>query len=157
MTLYEMTQNGKALYELLCAEEIDEQAFSDTLEAMGAAEKLESCCQVIKELEADADKFAKEIDRLSAKKKAMTNGVERIRNNMLNFMQSIGSVKEETEHFKVSLRKSTSVEITDAESIPTEFLKVKTEVNKTEIGKVLKAGEEVAGATLVTKESVQIR
>ena len=106
MTLYEMTQNAKQLYELLCADEIDEQAFTDTLEAMGTAEKLESCCQVIKELEADEEKFNKEIARLTAKKKTLTNGVERIRNNMLNFMNSIGSTKEETEHFKVSVRTS---------------------------------------------------
>lgn len=158
MTLYEMTQSASALYELLCAEEIDEQVFADTLEAMGTGEKLESCCQVIKELEADADKFDKEIKRMTAKKKTAQNGIDRIKDNMLNFLNAIGSDKEETEHFKVSKRTSQSVEIVDESKIPAEFIKpAKVEFSKTEIGKVLKAGGTVEGATICVKESVQIR
>ncbi len=36
--LYEMTAQASSLYELLQNEEIDEDVFRDTLEAMGAAE-----------------------------------------------------------------------------------------------------------------------
>lgn len=46
-TLFEMTQQANTLYELLQNEEIDEQIFNDTLEAMGTEEKIESYCQII--------------------------------------------------------------------------------------------------------------
>ena len=49
-TLFEMTQQATELYEMLQAEEIDEQTFSDTLEAMGTGEKIEGYCQVIKQV-----------------------------------------------------------------------------------------------------------
>lgn len=40
MTLYELTAQASELYELLQNEEIDEQTFTDTLEAIGTEEKL---------------------------------------------------------------------------------------------------------------------
>lgn len=58
MNLYEMTAAANELYALLTVDEIDEETVKDTLEAMGAEEKLESCCVVIRELEADAEQRA---------------------------------------------------------------------------------------------------
>ena len=71
MNLYEMTAAANELYALLTADEIDEETVKDTLEAMGTEEKLESCCVVIRELEADAEKFKKEKDRLAARQKTI--------------------------------------------------------------------------------------
>ena len=158
MTLYEMTKSADALYNLLCEGEIDEQIFNDTLEAMGTDEKLESCCKVIKELEADADKLKKEIDRLSTKKKTAENGVQRIKDNMLSFLNAKGSKKEETELFKVSVSVSKSVEIVDESKIPAEYIKpAKVEFDKAAMRKVLMANGQIDGATLKEKESVTIK
>ena len=65
-TIYELTEQANALYNLLQAEEIDEQTYNDTLEAMGAGEKVESYCKVIKQLQSDAEMYKTEIDRLTA-------------------------------------------------------------------------------------------
>lgn len=40
MTLYEMTEAARQLKALLEADEIDEQTFSDTIEAIGADDKI---------------------------------------------------------------------------------------------------------------------
>lgn len=158
MTLYEMTKSANELYNLLCSDEIDEQIFIDTLEAMGAGEKIESCCKVIKELEADADKLKKEIDRLNAKKKVAENGVTRIKESIVAFLKATGKTKEQTELFKVSISTSKSVEIIDESKIPAEYIKpAKVEFDKAAMRKILMADGQIDGATLKEKEGLTIK
>ena len=158
MTLYEMTKSANELYNLLCSDEIDEQMFVDTLEAMGTGEKIESCCKVIKELEADADKLKKEIDRLIAKKKVAENGVTRIKESIVAFLKATGKTKDQTELFKVSISTSKSVEIIDESKIPAEYIKpAKVEFDKAAMRKVLMADGQIDGATLKEKEGLTIK
>ncbi len=158
MKLYEMTKAANELYNLLCSDEIDEQIFVDTLEAMGASEKIESCCQVIKELEADADKFDKEIKRMNAKKKVAENGVTRIKKSIVAFLKATGKTKEQTELFKVSISTSKSVEIVDESKIPAEYIKpAKVEFDKAAMRKILMAEGKIDGATLKEKEGLTIK
>lgn len=65
MTLYEMTGAVAELYELLQNGDIDEQVYADTLEAIGAEEKLESYCKIWTQLETDAANYAEEIRRMN--------------------------------------------------------------------------------------------
>ena len=83
MTLYEMTTAANALYEMLCNNEIDAQTITDTLEAMGAEEKLESYCKVIRQLEADAEALKAEKARIADKQKTVENSVARMKIMML--------------------------------------------------------------------------
>ena len=69
-TLYEMTKEVANLYSLLQNDEIDEQTFADTFEAM-SADKIEGYCQIIRQLSADEEMFKSEIDRLSKRKKSV--------------------------------------------------------------------------------------
>ena len=55
MTLYEMTEQAKTLYNMLSYGEIDEQTFNDTLESIGADDKINDYCIVIRQLKADAE------------------------------------------------------------------------------------------------------
>ena len=81
MTLYEFTGAAKDLYALLENDEIDEQTFHDTLEAIGAEDKVESYCQIISQLEADKAELVDakiavlqgEIDRLKSAGASITN------------------------------------------------------------------------------------
>ena len=79
MTLYEMTAAGKQLLEMLEVGEIDEQTFADTLESIGADEKVDTYCEIIAQRKADAEALKGEIERLAAKKKAAENDVDRMR------------------------------------------------------------------------------
>ena len=157
-TLYELTTAAAALYEMLQAEEIDEQTFNDTLEAMGATEKVESYCKLIKQLQSDVDMFKGEIDRLTARKKTAENGVERVKAALLDFMKQSGQDKVKAGSFAVSTAKTQAVNITNEKAIPCRFLvEQPPKIDKAAIKNALKAGEEVGGAALVTNTGVRIR
>lgn len=157
-TLYELTAEAKTLYELLQAEEIDEQTFADTLEAMGAGEKVESCCKVIKQFQSDVDMFKSEIERLTARKKTAENGVDRMRNALLTFMQQTGQDKVKAGTFTVATATTQAVNITDEKAIPCVYLvEQPPKIDKVSIKKALKDGEVVSGAELINNTGVRIR
>ena len=157
-TLYELTEQANALYALLQAEEIDEQTFADTLDAMGAGEKVESYCKVIKQLQSDVDMFKTEIDRLQARKKTAENGVDRMKNALLAFLQLSGQDKVKAGSFAVSTATTQAVQITNESDIPCVYLvEQPPKIDKAGIKTALKNGETVAGAELVNNVGVRIR
>lgn len=157
-TLYEMTAQANALYEMLQADEIDEQTFNDTLEALGTAEKVESYCKVIKQLQSDIDMFKGEIDRLTARKKTAENAVDRMKNALLTFLQFSGQDKVKAGSFAVSTATTQAVQITDEKAIPCIYLvEQPPKIDKIGIKNALKAGEEISGAELINNVGVRIR
>ena len=80
--------------------------------------------------------------------------------NFINFlMQSFQKDKLETNLYKISYRKSESVEIINEEMIPQEFMKEKTTIapDKTAIKEALKNWAEVPGATIKINNNLQIK
>ena len=63
MNLYEMSDQARTLYQLLEEDEIDENIYFDTLESIGANEKLESYIYVQKQFEANLQSLKKEKER----------------------------------------------------------------------------------------------
>ena len=158
MTLYEMTQQAQELYELLQSEEIDEQVFLDTLEAIGTEEKIEGYCQVIKELQADFDKYKAETDRLTARMKTAKNGIDRLKNSLLTFLKVSGQSKVKVGTFAVSIGTSKQINILDEALIPTEYKTPQPDkIDKTAIKKAIESGLDVAGAEIIINEGVRIR
>ena len=158
MTLYEMTTAAKALYEMLCNNEIDEQTITDTLEAMGAEEKLESYCKVIRQLESDAEALKAEKAKIADKQKSVENSIDRMKTAISVFLKAKGVQKENAGIFKVALSTSKAVEITDPSAIPEEYIKpAKVEFDKSALRKVLLTGAVIAGAELKVNEGVQIK
>ena len=90
MTLYEMSAAAMQLYELLEAGEIDEQTVLDTMESIGASEKLESYVYVQAQLEAEIGAYKAEIDRMTERKKSLELQVERLKNAQIAYMQATG-------------------------------------------------------------------
>lgn len=157
-TLYEMTHNAKYLYDLLQAEEIDEQTFNDTLEAIGAAEKVEGYCQIIKQLQCDVEMFKGEIDRLTARKKTVENSIDRMKGALLMYLQESGQDKVKAGSFAVSTATTQAVKITDEAVIPCIYLvEQPPKISKEAIKKALKNGETINGAELVNNVGVRIR
>lgn len=157
-TLYEMTAQACELYELLQAEEIDEQTFSDTLEAIGVNEKIESYCQIIKQFQADADMFGKEIERMKARKQTAENGAERVKAALLMFLQASGQDKVKAGAFSVYTATTQAAKITDESKLPPEwFIPQPARVDKAGIKAALKAGAKIDGAELVNNTGVRIR
>lgn len=157
-TLYELTTQASMLYEMLQGEIIDEQIFNDTLEAMGAGEKVESYCKVIKQFQSDAEMFKTEIDRLTARKKTAENAVERMKAALLLFMQQTGQDKVKAGSFAVSTATTQAVNITDENAIPCIYLvEQPPKIDKAGIKKALKDGEQINGAELINNTGVRIR
>lgn len=157
-TLYEMTTQAAQLYELLQADEIDEQTFADTLEAMGAGEKVEDYCQIIRQFQADADMFAKEIERLEARKTTAKNGLDRMKKALLMYMQISGQDKVKAGAFTVSTATTQAVKITDESKIPQEyFVPQPPRADKTAIKNAIKEGVKIDGAEIVMNTGVRIR
>lgn len=157
-TLYEMTVQATELYEMLQAEEIDEQTFNDTLEAIGAGDKVESYCKLIKQLQYDVEMYKGEIDRLTARKKTTENAVDRMKNALLAFLQLSGQDKVKAGTFAVSTATTQAVNITDEKAIPCIYLVAQPpKIDKNGIKTALKAGEEINGAELINNVGVRIR
>lgn len=161
-TLYEMTAEIAELYDALQNSELDDETIDEVinthLEGIGATEKVEGCCQVIKQLTNDAAMFEAEEKRCKERKTATKNRIERIKKALLLFMQSSGNSKFKAGTFSVSIGTSQSVTVFDEKAIPVDYLIPQPpKVNKTEIGKALKAGVEIPGCELATNEGVRIR
>lgn len=153
-----MKQAAINLYEMLQADEIDEQTYNDTMEGIGADEKLEDYIYVIKQCEADNVAIKTEIDRLKTNKEKNDKAIERMKKAVVDFMNATGQKKANAGTFKLSLRKSESTLITDETKIPSEYLVPQPpKVDKTAIKKAIKLGIKVDGAVIEIKESVVAR
>lgn len=157
MNLYQMNQATKELYELLQNDEIDEQTFNDNIEAIGVDQKIESYCEVIKQMQADADMLSAEIDRLEKRKKPLVNAVERMKGVLMEQLRFRGEKKVATEKFTVSLQSSEKVAVFDEKAIPKQYFRIKLEVDKSTIKDLLKNGMGVPGCELVKTEGVRIK
>ena len=158
MTLYEMTEQAMALYELLQNDEIDEQAVADTLEAIGANEKIETYCKLIRQFEADKEAVKSEIDRMKAKKEAAENAVERLKNGILEFMAATDTTKADIGLFKLSVTESKAVDIIDESKIPQKFkIPQPDKIDKAGIREILKNGGSVEGTQLKINTGVRIK
>jgi hypothetical protein len=114
---------------------------------------------IVKEMEADCEVIEMEIKRLTALKKSRENAMERLKNNLSGAMQLYGLLEIKTPLLKINFRKSESVEVTDMEALPDEYVVSKTTEapDKVKLKADIKAGIEIPGAQLVTKENIQIK
>lgn len=157
-TLYEMTVNASKLYDLLLMGEIDEQTFNDTLESIGADEKINSYCEIINQFKADMKSLKDEINRLTERKNNCENAIERMKSALDEFMKASGKTKEKTDKFTIFYRDTQSVNILDENKLPDEYLTPQPpKIDKKAISAAIKGGEKVDGAELVTKSSINIR
>lgn len=127
MTLYEMTEQAKALYNMLSYGEIDEQTFTDTLESIGADDKINDYCIVIRQLKADAESCKEEKRRFEERIKKFESAQKRMKEALESFMLVMGKDKAKTDKFTLYHTTSKAVEITDLNAIPAEYIKPRKE------------------------------
>ena len=157
MNIYEMTGYAQELMELLNAEEIDEQTVADTLEAIGADEKVDSYCKVICTMEAEIAARKAVIDRMKLLNSRAEKNIDRMKQALDGFMTAVQKPKVQTTLFCVSRKKTQAVEILNENMIPSQFIKIVPSVDKATIRKILMDGGKVAGCTLKENQSIQIR
>lgn len=120
--------------------------------------KATSVAYVIKTVEYNMDILDKEIARLQELKTKAAKAKEFLMQRLSEAMQLFGIERLDGGNIKLFFRKSTAVVVTDQAQIPEQFLRWKEpEVDKTKIKEAFKAGEEVPGARIITKQNLQIK
>ena len=160
MNLYEMTNEIRRLYELLTEEnnEDTEQIIADAIESIEADKKVEGYCQVIKQLQADAEMLKAEKQRIDRNKATAENGIERMRNALRDFLEAANLDKVKAGTFNVSMRETASVNIINELDLPEKYLIPQMpKADKAAIKEALNNGEKIDGAELQFKKGVTIR
>lgn len=153
MKLYEIDQAILNCIDLETGEIIDtEQLDKLTMEREA---KLENVACWIKELKAEAEALKAEKMAFAERQKVAENKMESLKKYLAFALD--GNAFKST-RASVTFRKSQAVEIADIYKLDENYLRYKEpEADKTAIKEAIKAGKEVAGATLVENTSVIIK
>ena len=160
-TLYEI---NNAILEC-CDTETGEILDFERLEQLQLekAQKIEGVALYIKNLEAETAALKTEETALAERRKAKENKAKRLKEFLVN---ALAGQKFETARVRLSFRSSTGVEIDDELTLLTwleknhqdHCIKYKMpEISKSEVGKLLKAGQEIPGAALVERSNLQMK
>ena len=117
--------------------------------------KGEGYVYVIKQLRSQSDMIKSEIKRLQELAKRYENSADKLADTLLQSVVAHGQIK--TALVTISSRKSKAVSITDESLLGAEFMRIKTEPNKTLIKEAIESGQEVQGALIVENYSLNIR
>ena len=141
--------------------EMDRENYNDIMEYLKEELKSKSSdlIKYIRNLELENTVTKLEIERLEDLKKGKEKKIKSIKSYIKGILLDLDKKKVETELGNLSLRKTTSVEITDITKIPREYLVVKEEVtpSKKLIGDSLKKNILIDGAVLKEDYSVLIK
>lgn len=161
MSIYEIDQKILSLVDLETGEIMDNAAFDEL--QMERETKLENIACWIKNLVADGAALRAEEVALAERRKRVERKVERLKSYLA---EALGGEKFETARCSVTFRKTTKVEINDAHSAA-EWCEEQGHlgvvvysaptVSKTELAKLLKAGEVIPGAELVENLSMGVK
>jgi hypothetical protein len=162
--IYEITNDYLQIMAMLEDSDLDPQTLADTMEGIeGEFEiKAENYAKVMKNLEGDILAIKTEIDRLTAKKKALENNIKNMKSTLQTAMETTGKTKFKTELFSFGIRKNAPAVVMDEpyiENVPERFLKYSDPtINRSAIKEAIQNGEDLEGlAHLEQSSSLSIR
>lgn len=161
MTLYELTNEYKRLYDM--AEEMDLSPcdLKDTLDGMDEelSEKADGYGKVIRQMEADSDAIDAEIKRLQGRKKTIKSNIDRMKSFLKIAIEEAGKKEICGELFKFKIRKNPpKLEILNESLVPKEFrIPQPDKIDKRAIMNEIRASGPVDWAEIVREESLQMR
>lgn len=147
MKLYELTADVMTLQEMLENEVEDEQMLLDTLEGVQYEYeyKLEQYAKVIRNLEADANAYKLEANRLNERRRVIENNIDRLKSHMFESMKATGINKVKGTLLNVSIQKNGGklpvIVDCDVKDLPESVVKVVESPDLEAIRKLLDAGE----------------
>jgi uncharacterized coiled-coil DUF342 family protein len=160
MNLYEITREAQELAFLLETDELTPE-----LEAMlvinqeQLQNKAGNYAKVIANIQSDSDAIDQEIKRLKAMKESKDRAVTRLKDALREAMLISAIEKIDSPLFKLSLRRSESIEVDIVEALSSEFINIKNVVtaDKVAIKEAIKRGENITGARLIENYNLQIK
>lgn len=159
-TTGEVIETEEEFYALYDQIQLDLQTKLDNTNCLG------------KMIDGEIEVIDKEIKRLQSEKKARENKKKWLSNRVDYFIrkqftdengnldtEGLNKYKLDLPHSKISYRKSESVEVSDINAIPKQYIKEKIEISadKTELKKAIKNGAEINGARIVTNYNLQVK
>lgn len=164
MKLYELTEQYEELYNMLYDEEIDEQTIFDTAESLEGEieEKADNYAKIIFSMKADAEAIKREESRLYAKRVALENRAQHLKDMLQANLEFIGKTKFKTELFSFNVQKNGGLQpltITEnLDEIPGKYLIPQPPKVNTDAVRKLLEGKEVEWAHLEPRgRSLRIR
>lgn len=164
MTLYDLTQEYAYLMSIADDPDLDPQVFEDTLEGLSGEieDKADGYAKVISGLTSQMNGLKWEIDRLTARRRAIENNIARMKENLKMAMISTGKTQFKTTAFSFNIQKNPPSVVVDAPQladIPFEYLVLQEpKIDKVKLKDDLKAGKDLEGiAHLEQTEGVRIR
>ncbi len=162
-SLYQITD--KRLELLALAEESEDmvQAVSDTMESLDGEfeDKARSLMAVVSNMSSDVLAIDSEVKRLVARKKAIENKQDCMRDYLKTNMEASNINKIKCPLFTITLAKGRDiVQIDDESKIPADYLIIETSMSpmKKEILAALKNGDEINGVSLAkSPNSIRIK
>ena len=166
MNLFELTTEYVQLLELAEDPDVDPEVLSDTMEGLTGEieDKADSYACVINTIKGDIDVIDAEIKRLQARKKTLSNSVERIKNHLYTSMVAMDMRKIKTAKHSFSIAKNGGkipvvyTADVDIDTLPAEFVKIEKSVATDAVRSYLEAGKELTFARLGERgESLRIK
>lgn len=153
MKLYELTAQVKGLQRLMEDGEMDEQTLQDTLEGLEGdlQVKADGLLAYVSNLGSDVAAIDAEINRLQARRNAISNHQESLREYLRFNMEQSGIDKITCPLFTITLRKAPDVVVIESEDLIPAMYKETVEtvkISKEAIKRHLKEGIHVPGARL---------
>ena len=146
ISLYEMTEEWRRVYEMLTDPDVPEEAVFDTIEMIESDMdvKAENYAKLIKELEGSATIIDEEIERLRSRRDRLENRAAVLKDNLENMMWSTGRTSFKTPLFSFSIQKNGGLPplVIKSELIPSEYRKPGAP-DYTKIRAVLDSGEKL--------------
>lgn len=158
-TLYELSDRYQNLLEI--AEMLDQDQLEEALSSVDdeIENKADGYAKVIKELESQESAIKEEIKRLSERKSAIGNNIQRMKESLQDQMLLMNKRKIKTPFFSFNIQNNPpSLSVLDESHIPKRFYEEQDpKLNKRELLKALKSGEELEGVEIKQGESLRIR
>ena len=153
MKLYEIDQAIMDCIDMETGEIVNEELLNDL--QMDRDAKIENVVLWIKELKAEAEALKAEKLAFAERQKVAENKMESLKKWLA---YALDGEKFKTVRASVTFRTTDKVEVADIYKLDENYLRYKEpEADKDAIKKAIKAGQQVAGATLVPSTSVIIK
>lgn len=165
LTLHEIKDTYFALLDILDSiDDSDEEQKNLLKEGLKINEenffdKVHNYVRFIHTQEKDIEIIESEIKRLNALKKSKQGKIDYLKLNLISAMQTFQKSKIEFPTIKLSLKKSSVIEIIDIDKVPEAYVKIKKELqpDKNLIKEALKNGESISGVLLIEKDNLLIK
>lgn len=158
-TLYDLSERYQNILDV--AEMLDEEQLQEALSEIDDAieNKADGYAKVIQELHGKTDVLKKEEKRLADRRKSIENNAKRIKESLQDQMLLLDKRKFKTDLFSFNIQNNPpSLSVLDESHIPKRFYEEQDpKLNKRELLKALKGGEELEGVEIKQTESVRIR